>query len=143
VLITPASGFVDQTAAFCFGIIGTPIIYFGLKLKKWFGYDDALDAFGVHAVGGLVGGFLTGFFAHGWVSGFETKTGVFYGSPAGIQLGIQVYAMVVVAGWAFTISSILLLIIDKTIGLRVAGKCLASLAFSACSCDCWCLVTVT
>jgi Amt family ammonium transporter len=123
VLITPASGYVDQTAAFVMGLMGTPIIYFGLKIKKWLGYDDALDAFGVHGVGGMVGGFFTGFFAHGWVSGVESKTGVFYGSPMGIQLGIQVYAIVVVAGWSFTISALLLFIIDKTLGLRVPGEC--------------------
>ncbi len=83
-------------------------------------YDDAMDAFGMHAVGGMAGGILTGFFANDFVSGSETKKGVFYGR--GVQLGIQIYAIVVVAGWSFFMSSIILIIISKTMGVRVSGQ---------------------
>ena len=87
VIITPASGFVDHTAAFVMAVVGTPIVYFGLQFKHSLGYDDALDAFGVHGVGGLCGGLLTGFFANDFISGSPEKRGVFYGK--GDQIWIQ------------------------------------------------------
>lgn len=64
VVITPAAGFVNATGAVLMGVIGATIPYFAVvKLKGWIGYDDALDTFGVHAVGGTLGAFLTGIFA--------------------------------------------------------------------------------
>jgi ammonium transporter, Amt family len=61
VIVTPGAGYVDQTGAFCMGLIGAPIVYFGLQAKHHAGYDDALDAFGVHGMGGIVGCILTGY----------------------------------------------------------------------------------
>ena len=87
VVITPASGYVDHTGAFMMALISTPVVYFGLQLKERVGYDDALDAFGVHGVGGLCGGLLTGFFANDFISGSPEKRGVFYGK--GDQIWIQ------------------------------------------------------
>lgn len=64
VVITPAAGFVDSTGAVIIGIIAAVVPYFAVtKLKAWFKYDDALDTFGVHAVGGTIGALLTGFLA--------------------------------------------------------------------------------
>ncbi len=64
VIITPAAGFVNATGAVWMGLLGTPVCFFAVvKLKGWIGYDDALDTFGVHAVGGTIGAFLTGIFA--------------------------------------------------------------------------------
>ena len=61
VAITPASGFVDPTGALIIGIAAGVVCYFAaVHVKKMFGYDDALDAFGVHAVGGALGAMLTG-----------------------------------------------------------------------------------
>ena len=97
VVITPAAGYVDQTAAFCMGVIGAIVVYWGIKLKRRLGFDDAMDAFGVHGVGGVIGGFLTGFFANDYITGVDTKKGVFYGR--GVQLWYQNYAILVVAGW--------------------------------------------
>ena len=63
VVITPAAGFVEPWAALIMGLIVSPICYFAISfLKKKIGYDDALDAFGCHAVGGITGGILTGIF---------------------------------------------------------------------------------
>src|SRR5882724_261923 len=64
VVITPACGFVDATSAVIIGVLAGAIPFFACtKLKSWFQYDDALDAFGIHAVGGTLGAFLTGIFA--------------------------------------------------------------------------------
>jgi Amt family ammonium transporter len=64
VVITPACGFVSTNAAVIIGILAGVIPFFACwKLKAWLGYDDALDTFGVHAVGGTLGAFLTGVFA--------------------------------------------------------------------------------
>ena len=63
VCITPAAGYVDFTGAFFVGFFGGPLCYAGTYLQSWFGLDDALDAFSVHAIGGIVGGIATGFWA--------------------------------------------------------------------------------
>jgi Amt family ammonium transporter len=70
VVITPACGFVDATGAVVIGVVAGVVPYLACtKLKTWFGYDDALDTFGVHAVGGTLGALLTGFFATASVNG--------------------------------------------------------------------------
>src|SRR6266404_3259835 len=64
VVITPACGYVDPTGAIVIGVAAGIVPFFACtKLKSWFGYDDALDTFGIHAVGGTLGAFLTGIFA--------------------------------------------------------------------------------
>jgi len=64
VVITPATGFVNASGAVIIGVLAGLIPFFAVfKLKAWFGYDDALDTFGVHAVGGTLGAFLTGVLA--------------------------------------------------------------------------------
>src|SRR6202007_1399987 len=64
VVITPACGFVDATGAVIIGVLAGAVSFFACtKLKSWFHYDDALDTFGVHAVGGTLGAFLTGLLA--------------------------------------------------------------------------------
>lgn len=63
VTITAGAGYVNVTGAFCMGFLAGPVCYFAAQLKHRFGYDDALDAFGIHAPGGALGGILTGFFA--------------------------------------------------------------------------------
>src|SRR6185503_7572132 len=70
VVITPACGFVNVTGAIIIGICAGLIPYFAVvKLKGWLGYDDALDTFGVHAVGGTLGAFLTGMLARNSANG--------------------------------------------------------------------------
>ena len=78
VCITPASGYVDMTGAFFIGFFGGPLCYAGAQLKHMMGYDDALDAFGVHAIGGIVGGIATGFFATDQVYVFTVPTPFLY-----------------------------------------------------------------
>src|SRR6185295_8785694 len=74
VVITPACGYVDPTGAVIIGVAAGLVPFFACtKLKSWFGYDDALDTFGVHAVGGTLGAFLTGVFATASVNPNLTK----------------------------------------------------------------------
>src|SRR5947208_4468287 len=69
VVIPPACGYVDPTGAVIIGVVAGIVPFFACtKLKSWFHYDDALDTFGVHAVGGTLGAFLTGVFATGTVN---------------------------------------------------------------------------
>ncbi len=85
------------------------------------GYDDALDAFGVHAVGGIFGGVATGFFAMPDNGGFS---GVYYAGleVGGTQLGKQIYGIVVTCGWAAFMTAIICYGIEYTIGLRVSAE---------------------
>ena len=118
VAITPASGFVDPRGALIIGIAAGVICYWGTTgLKHAFGYDDSLDAFGVHGVGGTVGALLTGVLAVSAVSGDPAKNGLIDGNA--YQVVIQLYGIVVVAIYDAIVSLILLKLIDLTIGLRV------------------------
>jgi Amt family ammonium transporter len=118
VAITPASGFVDPRGALIIGIAAGVICYWGTTgLKHAFGYDDSLDAFGVHGVGGTVGALLTGVLAVSAVSGDAAKNGLIDGNA--YQVVIQLYGIVVVAVYDAIVSLILLKLIDLTIGLRV------------------------
>ena len=117
VAITPASGFVDPRGALIIGIAAGVICYWGTTgLKHALGYDDSLDVFGVHGVGGAVGAFLTGVLAVAWVGG-EGKSGLIDGNPH--QVITQLYGIAVVAVYDAIASLILLKLVDLTIGLRV------------------------
>ncbi len=110
VVITPAAGFVAPWAAIIMGIIVSPICYLAISfLKKRIGYDDALDAFGCHAIGGIVGGILTGLFCVPELSWTEFG-GLFYtGDPT--LLGAQVLGILV--------TLVFVVVADLIIGLVV------------------------
>jgi ammonium transporter, Amt family len=119
VAITPASGFVDPRGAFIIGIAAGVICYWGTTgLKHALRYDDSLDAFGVHGVGGTVGAILTGVLAVAWVGG-EGKSGLIDGNPH--QVIVQLYGVAVTIVYDVIASLILLKLVDLTIGLRVDG----------------------
>ena len=116
VCITPAAGFVQPMPALLMGAIAGVVCYFACgKLKAKFGYDDSLDAFGVHGVGGALGAVLTGVFA--------TKS-VFPDGPNGsVQLvTAQVAAVAVTICLSVVVSFVLLKILDIAIGLRVSQE---------------------
>lgn len=121
VAITPFAGHVNFTGSFFVSLLARPVCFGGAKLKHWIGYDVALDTFGAHAVGGILGGVLLGFFATDEIA---TVNGVFNrdNSSGGHQLGLQLYGIVVCAGWSRFMSTVLLLAIDRTIGLRVTKR---------------------
>jgi ammonium transporter, Amt family len=119
VAITPASGFVDPRGALIIGIAAGIVCYWGVTgLKSAFGYDDSLDAFGVHGVGGALGAILTGVLAVSAVGG-DGKSGLIDGNAA--QVLIQLYGIGVVVVYDAIVSLILLKAIDVAIGLRVDG----------------------
>jgi ammonium transporter, Amt family len=117
VAITPASGFVDPRGALIIGIAAGVVCYWATTgLKRALGYDDSLDVFGVHGVGGAVGAFLTGVLAVSWAEG-AGKNGLIDGNPH--QVITQLYGIGVVAVYDAIVSLILLKLVDLTIGLRV------------------------
>ncbi len=118
VAITPAAGSVDLLGAFCIGII-TPIICFFMVavVKAKFKYDDALDAFGVHGVGGIIGSILTGVFATRIITGEMGEQGALYGDWH--QLGIQIVATLVSIAYSAIVTFILFKIVNALVGIRV------------------------
>jgi len=117
VAITPASGFVDPRGALIIGIVAGIICYWGVSgLKNSLGYDDSLDAFGIHGLGGTVGAILTGVLAVAAVGG-EGKSGLIDGNAH--QVITQLYGVGVTVVYDAVVSLILLKIIDAIIGLRV------------------------
>jgi Amt family ammonium transporter len=118
VAITPASGFVGPIGSLVIGIAAGIVCYWGCTgLKHMFGYDDALDAFGVHAVGGIVGALLTGVFA---VEQYGGTAGAFYGNVQ--QFINQCIGVVVVFVYDAIVTLIILKIVDVFIGLRVSEE---------------------
>jgi Amt family ammonium transporter len=116
VAITPASGYVGPMGAFVIGVAAGIVCYWGVTgLKHFFGYDDALDAFGVHAVGGATGAILTGVFA---VAAYGGTSGLIEGNPG--QLLNQVIGVVCVFVYDVVVTLIILKLVDMTIGLRVS-----------------------
>ena len=131
VAITPACGYVDFTGAFVIGVVAGFFCYFGARLKYYvFKIDDALDAFGIHAIGGIVGGISTGFFATSTVTqelappANQNANGVYYTdrNGGGRQLGVQLAGIVFAMGWSGIVSFIILKAIELTIGLRVSEE---------------------
>jgi Amt family ammonium transporter len=115
VAITPASGFVGPMGSFAIGIAAGIVCYWGVTgLKHFFGYDDALDAFGVHAVGGATGAILTGVFA---VAAYGGTAGLIEGNPG--QVVNQLIGVGIVLVWDVVVTLIILKIVDMVIGLRV------------------------
>lgn len=119
VAITPGSGFVGPLSSLIIGLIGGAVCYGAVSLKPRFGYDDSLDVVGVHAVGGTLGALLTGLFASKLVNSAGAD-GLFFGNPG--QLGIQVLSVLCALVYSFTVSFILLKILDKVMGLRVSEE---------------------
>jgi Amt family ammonium transporter len=117
VCITPASGSCNAVSALLMGIIAGVVCYFACaKLKQKFGYDDSLDAFGIHGVGGTVGALLTGVFAskhlssahYGWIDGMKE------------QMVPQIVSIVATAVFALIGTFIILKVLDAVMGLRVS-----------------------
>ena len=114
VAITPASGYVLPGGALFIGIAAGAVCFAAATyLKHWLGYDDSLDTFGVHGIGGIVGALLTGVFASATIGGTD-------GSFA--QFVIQCKAVLVTLVWSSVVSLVLLYALKFTIGLKVTPE---------------------
>ena len=115
--ITPASGYVGPIGAIAIGAVSAfACFFFSTTIKKRFGYDDSLDVFGVHGVGGIVGTLLVGVFAASSIGGVKVNLDI------GQQLKVQFFAVVIAAVYSILATFVLLKITQFAVGLRVTGK---------------------
>jgi Amt family ammonium transporter len=117
VAITPAAGTVGPMGALIIGLASGVICFFcATSLKRKLGYDDSLDAFGVHGVGGIVGALLTGAFAAPVLGGFGDVENI------GLQLWIQLKGVLFTVAYTAIVTFVILKVIDKVMGLRVSEE---------------------
>ncbi|WP_461831742.1 ammonium transporter [Aquifex sp.] len=118
VAITPAAGFVNIIGDIFIGAIASILAYFAVAvLKPKFGYDDALDVFGIHGIAGIVGAILTGVFADPNVGG---SAGLLYGNPG--QVIVQIKGVVATIVYSGVLTAIILLVVKAIVGLRVSEE---------------------
>ncbi|EGP09424.1 ammonium transporter [Bradyrhizobiaceae bacterium SG-6C] len=116
--ITPASGFVEPWHGIVIGIIAGAVCYWACtSLKHRFSYDDTLDVFGIHGIGGLLGTLMTGIFATAAIGG---TSGLLEGNPK--LLLTQIYGVAVVFVWTGGMTFVLLKVVDMLSGLRVSHE---------------------
>ncbi len=119
VAITPAAGFVNISGAIIIGIAAGVIPFFAVaRMKPAFGYDDTLDAFGIHGIGGTIGAILTGVFADPAIN--EAGKGLLYGNPG--QLWTQLIAVAVTLLYSGVMTFIIFTVLKAIVGIRVDGE---------------------
>ncbi len=117
VAVTPAAGVVQPVGALVLGILASLICYMAILMKNKLGYDDSLDAFGVHGIGGIVGAiFLTFFIRSSWMDSAAEAAGGSW--TIWQQLGVQTVAVLIAVVYAAVLTWIILVILNKTMGLR-------------------------
>jgi len=116
VAITPASGFVGPLSGLLIGLGAGVLCYYGVNVKNKFGFDDSLDAVGIHGVGGMFGALATGLFASKAINPAGAD-GLFFGNAS--LLGIQAISVLASVVFAFGMTWAILKVLDKTMGLRV------------------------
>ncbi len=117
VAITPAAGFVTPMGSLVIGLLAGAVCYAAVLVKEKLHYDDSLDAFGVHGVGGILGALLTGVFATKLVNSAGAD-GLLYGEHSFRQLGLQTVGVLAAGAYAAVLTFVILKIVDKVIGLR-------------------------
>ena len=118
VAITPGAGFVPIWSSIIIGIIVSPICYFCMgKLKEKLGYDDALDAFGCHGVGGIWGGIATGLFAQKSINSAANWNGLFFGDFK--LLAVQVISIIITIAYAAIMTFVIMKVIMLFMDIRV------------------------
>ena len=121
VAITPASGFVGVLGAIVIGLAAGLVCYWAsTSLKHKLGYDDSLDVFGIHGVGGIVGALLTGVFATRFVTGGEDAVGWVDGNFA--QILPQIYGVLATIVWTGVLTFVILVVVRAITGLRVSEE---------------------
>ncbi len=122
VAVTPAAGFVSPLSALLIGALAGPVCFFAVLMKTKFKYDDSLDAFGIHGVGGALGAILTGVFASAvWNSPSDPSKGIdgLLEGNAGV-VGEQLFGVLVAGAYAAIMTYVVLKVLDAAMGLRVA-----------------------
>ena len=126
--ITQASGYVQPMSALAIGLVaGVVCCLMVFKVKKWFGYDDSLDAFGVHGMGGTMGALLTGLLASGGINAVFGSDAAGHPRAVGAVDGnwgqVVNQSVAMAMGWGLAVfgTLVLLFLVDKTIGLRLAA----------------------
>ncbi|MGC2061680.1 MAG: ammonium transporter [Thermodesulfovibrionales bacterium] len=117
--ITPASGFVGPISALAIGMMAGAVCYIALNMKNRLGYDDSLDAFGVHGIGGILGTLATGFLAQKMINPAGSDGLIFGGS--GLLMN-QVTGIAVTVVYSFAVTVVILKLLDWTIGLRLSAE---------------------
>jgi Amt family ammonium transporter len=121
VAITPAAGYVSGASPIWIGLVAGVVCCYAVRLKLRYKYDDALDVVGVHFVGGLVGSLMIGLLANPEFFGGSHREGVFYGGGLRL-LGEQALANGVAIVWSFAITFAIMMVLKKTIGIRVDAE---------------------
>lgn len=117
VVITPAAGTVGPGGALIMGIISGLACFFSVTVvKRKLGYDDSLDAFGIHGLGGIIGAILTGVFAAPALGGFGDMTSITE------QVIAQILSVVITIGYTGIVTILIFIVVDKLIGMRVTGE---------------------
>ncbi len=118
--VTPASGYINTGSAVLIGISASIVCFIAVAvLKPKFGYDDSLDAFGVHGIGGILGTLAVGLFATKTVNP-SGADGLFYGNPK--QFVLQLIGVLVAAGYTFIMTFVIYKLVDVFFGIRVKEK---------------------
>jgi Amt family ammonium transporter len=117
--ITPASGFVSPLSALVIGLLAGSVCYLSLNIKGKLGYDDSLDAFGVHGVGGILGTIGAGFLAEKVINP-SGADGLLFGNLH--QLFVQGIGVLAAVAYSFIVTFFLLKLIDLTLGLRISDE---------------------
>jgi Amt family ammonium transporter len=116
VAVTPAAGLIGPMGAIVLGVIAAVICYFFVTtVKNAWGYDDSLDVFGIHGIGGIVGSIGTGFLVSSSLGGIGVDVSM------GAQVWIQTKAVLIVLVWCGVVSFLLYKLVDMLVGLRVSG----------------------
>ncbi len=122
VAVTPAAGVVQPYGALALGVIASGLCYIAISLKNKLGYDDSLDAFGVHGIGGITGAIILAFFIRkSWMNEAASLTEGGTWTVAQ-QLGVQVTAVLISIIYAAVLTLILMVLVDKIIGFRSPAK---------------------
>jgi Amt family ammonium transporter len=115
--VTPASGFIGPVGGFCIGLTAGSLCYLAsTSMKRALGYDDSLDVFGVHGVGGFIGTILVAFFAHEQFGGNQGALAM------GSQFATQLTAAVITVVYTGVATWVILKLVDAVVGIRVSEE---------------------
>ena len=121
VAVTPAAGVVQPAGALALGAIASVLCYLAILLKNKLGYDDSLDAFGIHGVGGITGAIMLTFFIRpSWMAEAAASAGGTW--TMWQQLGVQAIAVLIAMAYAAGLTLLLVILVEKTIGLRTTEQ---------------------